>query len=126
MLQRSPPAGTHVVVLLVHKRIIFRKELSFPTQTLVLDDKIHHNLACQVQLINWNPRTFPGHQQFLLHFALSSHTSFTENLHDGLTVILLDDIPTVIFGEPRVRVVDEVFHHACYVTSAPSANFDNG
>jgi hypothetical protein len=35
-----------------------------------------------------------------------------DNLHDGFTFILLDDVLNLIFGEPGVGIVHEVFHYA--------------
>ena len=62
--------------------------MPFHTQTLVLVYEISDNLACQVQLLNWQPYILPGYQ----HFAtLSLHKTFMENLHDRFTVIRLDD-----------------------------------
>ncbi len=83
--------------------------------------EISDNLACQVQLLNWQPYILTGYQ----HFAtLSLHKTFIENLHDRFTVIRLDDVSNLIFGEPRVGVVDEVFHYAQQIP-APSANFEH-
>jgi hypothetical protein len=98
--------------LLVHKPVHIRQQMPSHSQTLVLVDEVSDNLACQVQLLNWQPHILPGHQHFAFSFAISLLETFMDNLHDGFTFILLDDVLNLIFGEPGVGIVHEVFHYA--------------